>query len=139
MQGLDLPRELAELGIEVHRIRDARLVGPEQRPVGLSHPAGFEVRVGGADNQRSRGLGVTHAELQGDLSPVAPTAYQRALEPERSDQRCDVIGDPGIGKLPGRVRRAAVSAAIRGDHPETGGEVGDERLPLCAGGKPAVD
>ena len=84
MQTLDLVREFAELCIEVRRIRDARLVGPEQGPVGLSQPAGIEVRIGGADDQRTRRPRETGAELQGYLSAVAPAAHQRALKPERS-------------------------------------------------------
>jgi hypothetical protein len=36
MQGLDLLSELAELGVEVHRIRNTTGVGSEQRPVGVS-------------------------------------------------------------------------------------------------------
>jgi hypothetical protein len=74
MEALDLLGELAELGVEVRRVRHARLVCSEQSPMRLSDPGGVEVWSGGADDQAARGPGVTRADLQRDLSAVAPTA-----------------------------------------------------------------
>jgi hypothetical protein len=44
MRGLDRLCELAELGVRVLEIRDARVVGPEHRPVGVRN---LKRRAGG--------------------------------------------------------------------------------------------
>jgi hypothetical protein len=132
MQGPDLLRELAELGVEVCLVRDARAVGSEQGPVSFSDPAGIEVRISGADDQRAGGPGMTRRELQGRLSAVAPPADDGALQSELGDQRRDVVSNPGIGELSCRVGRAAMPAAVGRDDPEAVGELGHHRLPLGA-------
>lgn len=74
MRGLDRLCELAELGVQVLEIRDARVVGPEHRPVGVPQPARGEVGIGGSHGQRTGGPAMTDSQLQGDRATVAPAA-----------------------------------------------------------------
>jgi PadR family transcriptional regulator AphA len=89
MQGLDLLRELAQLGVEVRRVRDAPLVGPEQRSVSLSQPAGV-ARV------EMRDLSLLKLHLGADPATLAPAqleAHKRTLAAyERRRAQ-----DPGTG------------------------------------------
>ena len=107
--------------------------------MGLADPGGGVLGVRGADDQRAHRARVARAELERNLSAVAVAADHRAAESERCDQRGDVVGQLGVGEMPGRIRGAAVPAAVGRDHAEVVRDVGQVRLPHRAGDEPAVD
>jgi hypothetical protein len=80
VQGLQEVGEVAERGVDLSQIGVALFVDPHHRLHDVAKPGSGEVGVGGADNQRTRRVGMTRAELEGDLPAVAVAADEPAIQ-----------------------------------------------------------
>src|SRR3954463_15637994 len=108
MQGLHGVGKLAKARLYRGNVGRAGVVGAEIRSQELPHPSGHEVRVSRADDQPARCLGVSRADLQGHLAPIAVTANHWAVQFKGGDQRGDIVGDLPVRHFAARIGRAAV-------------------------------
>src|SRR4051812_19741881 len=139
MQGLHGVGKLAKARLYRGNVGRAGVVGAEIRSQELPHPSGHEVRVSRADDQPARCLGVSRADLQGHLAPIAVTANHWAVQFKGGDQRGDIVGDLPVRHFAARIGRAAVPATVGRDDAEIIYEGGQQRLPNRARDQPRVD